>query len=55
MQTIPIKPGQVFLLELDSGISENEKAAVLAEWNKIFPDNPLVIVTKGSLSILATK
>lgn len=54
MERIKAKPGQVFLLELDSALSENEKVALLAHWNSILPNNPLIIVRKGSLSILET-
>ena len=54
MQINPIKPGQVFLLELEAALSENEKAALLLEWNKILPNNPVIIVKKGSLNVLAT-
>jgi hypothetical protein len=54
MQSINVKPGQVFLLELEAALSENEKAALLLEWNKILPNNPIVITKKGSLSILTT-
>lgn len=52
MQIIKVKPGQVFLLEVDSVIPENEKAHILKEWNKILPNNPIIIVKNGSLSIL---
>ncbi len=55
MQIIPINPGQVFVLELDSILSENEKAAIVAKWNLILPNNPVIVVKKGSLSILSTE
>ncbi len=54
MQVINLKPGQVFLLELEASLSENEKDAILKEWYKILPGNPVIIVKKGSLSILDT-
>lgn len=54
MQIIKVKPGQVFILELDPSLSDGQKEALLKEWNKILPDNPVVMVAKGSLSILST-
>lgn len=51
MEVVKVQPDAVFLLEVEKGISEKEKEAILLAWNGIIP-NKLIIVPKGTLKML---
>lgn len=51
MEVIKVKPDAVFLLEIEKGIVEKEKEAILLAWNGLIP-NKLIIVPKGTLKML---
>lgn len=52
MEIIKITNKHKFLWECESGISDKEKESVVTEWNKLFPDNPLIVVPKGMIKLL---
>jgi len=53
METIKITPNMVFLLETDVALPDQQKVDLIAEWNKLFPNNNLLIMKKGTMKILA--
>jgi hypothetical protein len=52
MEIIKVTPNMIFLLELEQSLPENQKSAILQEWETIFPDNKLIITQRNSLKIL---
>lgn len=40
-----------FVLEVDKALPEREADALLSKWNANFPDNPLIILVKGTVKI----
>lgn len=52
MEIIKITNKHKFIWECESGISDKEKESVVTEWNKLFPDNPLIAVPKGMIKLL---
>ena len=52
MDIIKITTDMVFMLETDGSLSRNEQEHVLDQWNKVFPNNRLVMVKTGTLKIL---
>lgn len=42
----------VFLMETENSLEPREQEHILSEWNKVFPDNPLVIAKRGTLTML---
>ena len=47
-----INKNMVFLLETDRRLPEAQAESIHKQWDEIFPDNKLVIMLKGELSIL---
>jgi len=55
MQIIPITPNMRFLLETEQTLPERQQQELVVEWAKIFPDNPLIVMKKGTVKILELK
>lgn len=55
MERIEIKPNMVFLVETDDALPDARKQEILKQWDKIFPNNHLLILKKGFIKILEVK
>ena len=52
MEMIKITPNMVFILETDTALPDQQKIELLEQWNKLFPQNQLLVVKKGTMKIL---
>jgi len=51
MEIIKLNKNHRFIIET-SKVSEEQLHEIKDEWNKLFPDNPLICVPKESLTIV---
>lgn len=42
----------VFILETDTALPDQQKIELLEQWNKLFPQNQLLVMKKGTMKIL---
>lgn len=52
MQIIKLTKDMVFLMETENALELREQEHILEQWNKVLPDNPLIITKRGTLNIL---
>lgn len=52
MEIIKLTSNMLFLLETETALPDNQKEALLSDWEKVFPKNQLLIAKKGTLKIL---
>lgn len=55
MEIIKLDSNTVFLLETETSLPEREAEVLIREWNKHFPNNPLIITKKGTIKALVIK
>lgn len=52
MEKIKINPGDVFFMETEVALSDEHKQAIIEQWGKLFPDNPILISKKGTIKLI---